>query len=157
LRKHSLLALLPLVFLLGLSNTCFAASEAEAASAIAATREKVAWCYQAVSEADRAGANVTGLLFTLNEAGLLLSKADLAYRMGDYDPAERYATLGLNRLIGFESEARNLRDFGLWQRDSDFWVNIVGSSVGAVVVLVCSFLVWGFLKRKHTKDGAVVV
>ena len=155
MRKHSSLALLFLVFLLGLSSTCFAASEAEAASAIAATRERVVLCYGVVSGADEAGANVSSLLSVLDEAGWLLSKAELAYGKGDYDSALGNATSGLGKLDGFETDARRLRDSALWQRNWDFWVNFVGSGVGAVAVLVGGFLAWRFIKKKYAKSGAV--
>jgi hypothetical protein len=42
-------------------------------------------CYLAVATADKAGGNVTDLLSTLQYAGMLLSKANLAFERGDFE------------------------------------------------------------------------
>ena len=145
-----------LVFFSCLTRVCLAASETEAAAAIASTRQKVVLCYQSVSEADSAGANVTGLLSVLDEAGLLLSKADLAYGRGEYDSAHAYAVSGLERLGSFEIEARDLRELAFQHGYWDFMLNIVGSLIGAVSVMVAGFAVWAFLRRKYGKSGGTI-
>jgi len=131
------------------SGFVWAANENEAGLAVASAESKVAECYNFALEAERAGANISELLRVLDEAGDLLSKAELAYGVGDYDGAGVYAAQCEGRLAGFEVQAQALRDSASWQRQLDFMVNVVGSTVGTVAVLVGGWLVWRFLKKRH--------
>lgn len=138
------------------SENAIAFSESDAKSAIVAAEEKIVVCYQAVAEADKAGANVTALLAVMNEAGWLLSKAKLAYQTGDFESATNFASLSQERLSGFVEEADGLRGTALQQRYWDFMVNVVGSTMGTVAVIGGSFVVWRLLKRRYGKAGSVV-
>ena len=129
------------------------ADESDAGLAVASAESKVAECYNFALDAERAGANISELLRVLNEAGDLLSKAELAYGVGDYDSAAVYAAQSEGRLAGFEVQAQALRDSAAWQRQLDFMVNVVGSAAGTVAVLVGGWLVWRYLRRKHTVAG----
>nr|NIR87761.1 hypothetical protein [Candidatus Bathyarchaeota archaeon] len=64
-----------------------ASSEDDAAWAIIKAEDSVASGYDAVLEAEEAGANVSGLLARLNEAAMLLAEAEIAFRLGDFDEA----------------------------------------------------------------------
>jgi len=134
----------------------FAVDEIDAGSAIAVAEERIAVCYQAVADADEAGANVTALLAILNEAGLLLSSANLAYKLGDFDSAFNLSLLSQEMLDGFVAEAGVLRENAMQQGYWDFMVNVVGSIVGAAVVVCGGFVVWFLLKRRYEKTGRVV-
>lgn len=125
------------------------ANEHDADQAVASAESKVAECYNFALEAERAGANISVLLRVLNEAGDLLSKAELAYGVGDYDGAAVYAAQCEGRLAGFEVQAQALRDSASWQRQLDLMVNVVGSAAGTVAVLVGGWLVWRWLKKRH--------
>jgi len=125
------------------------AGEHDAGLAVANAESRVAECYNFALEAERAGANVSELLRILNEAGDLLSKAELAFGVGDYDGAGVYAAQCEGRLAGFEVQAQALRDSAAWQRQLDLMVNVVGSAAGTVAVLVGGWLVWRFLKKRH--------
>jgi hypothetical protein len=124
-------------------------TEAEAREAIEAAESEVLSGYNAVFEAEKAGANVSELLSVLNEAGWLLSKAKLAYNVTDFDSAVAYANECSSRLDGFLEQAENLKldaeHAGYW----DFMVNFVGSAVGAVCVVVGGFAIWTFLKKRE--------
>jgi hypothetical protein len=128
-----------------------ASSEETAALAITEAEETVASAYEAVLEAEKAGANVTNLLNVLNEAGILLSKAHLAYDMGDFDSARDFAVWCKGNLTGFVDEAEALKQSAIQRRYWDFTVNVVGSAVGAVAVVVGGFASWTFLKRKYER------
>lgn len=132
------------------------ASEAEAASALAASENAVVSAYQAVSRAGEAGANVSSLLVRLNEAGWFLSRARTEYTSGDFDSVLESATLCQEKLNGFISDADALKENAVYEHYMDFLVNVAGSVVGAVSVVCVSFLVWFFLKRKYGKVGGVV-
>jgi hypothetical protein len=134
----------------------FAFNEDDARLAVATARGKIVDCYNAVLEAEKAGANVTTLLGKLNDAGELLSKADLAYSTGNFDSAHEFALQSQAGLNGFIEEANVLSyaaaDRGAW----DFVFNVVGSLVGAGAVVVGSFFLWSFLKGKYGGGEGVV-
>jgi hypothetical protein len=129
------------------------ADEHDAGLAVASAELRVAECYNFALDAERAGANVSELLRIMNEAGDLLSKAELAFGVGDYDGAGVYAAQCEGRLAGFEVQANALRDSASWQRQLDLMVNVVGSAAGTVAVLVGGWLVWRYLKKKHAVAG----
>jgi len=132
------------------------ADEHDAGLAVASAESRVVECYNFALDAERAGADISELLRVLNEAGDLLSKAELAFGVGDYDGAATYAAQCEGRLAGFEVQAQALRDSASWQRQLDLMVNVVGSAAGTVAVLVGGWLVWRYLKRKHAVAGGAV-
>jgi hypothetical protein len=133
-------------------------TQAEAQSAIATAQTELIVCYQAVANASNAGANVTSLVYVLDQAGGNLSLADLAYKNGDNASAQTYANQSLNLLIQNDVIARAdaLKSSASQARFWGFMVNVVGSSVGAVAVVIGGFVVWAFLKRKYLRVGGVV-
>jgi hypothetical protein len=151
-----LVVLMLVFFAVGAPFCVFAVDEAEAGSAIADAEERVVVCYRAVADADGAGANVTGLLGVLDKAGLLLSRADLAFMAGDFDSAFDFAVESQEVLDGFVSEADALRDNAIQERSWDFMVNVVGSVVGAAVVVCGSFIVWSSSKTRLERAGRAV-
>lgn len=141
------------VFVFGRPFLVFASSEADARSAIVAAENRVFECYRALSDAEMAGANVTGLLVKLNDAGALLSKADLAYAEGNFDSAVAFAVQSSSALDGFVEEASVLKEAAAQQNYLDFMVNFVGSGVGAACVLAGGFALWTFSKKREKAKG----
>jgi hypothetical protein len=137
-----------LLFVALLSSTV-SANQSDAATAISSAQNTIVNCYDAAKAAEAAGANITGLAGTLNEAGLLLSQAQLAYSQSDFDAAANYAAQSQNKLNGFISQADSLRQAALQRESWDFLVNFVGSIVGAFAVVAAGFAVWFFLKRRY--------
>jgi len=153
------LALAALMLMLSTANVpfcAFAVDETDVRSSIAAAEENIVVCYRAIADADEAGANTTALLAVLNEAGELFSRANLAYKMGDFDSALDSANQSQERLNGFVADADALREAAVQQRYWDFMVFVVGSIVGTVVVVCGGFVVWFLLKRRYKKAGRVV-
>jgi hypothetical protein len=141
-----------MLFLLSASLFIYPAlcsSQDEAESAIQYAEDAVLDCYKAVFEAEKAGANVSSLLRVLNEAGWLLSKAGVAYNSGDFNLAHEYATNCSQMLDGLVGEANSLKLEAENARRMDFLVNYVGSSVGAVAIVVGGYAFWVFLKRRE--------
>jgi hypothetical protein len=136
-------------------SPALAYSEGEARAAVETAEGKVLSCYGAVSEAEKAGANVSDLLSVLNETGWFLSRAKLAYSQGDFDSAVIFADNCSSRLDGIVAQAESLKldaeRAGHW----DFMVNFVGSAVGAVCVVVGGFAFWVFLKKREGASGRV--
>jgi hypothetical protein len=131
------------------------AQQNDAASAISAAQSKLIQCYDAARAAEAAGANISQLTGKLNSASLLLSNAELANSTGDFGSAKSLAVESQDELSSFVLEANSLEFSAEQSRNSDFWLNIVGSSAATVVVLVGSLMVWVLLKRKYRIDNGV--
>jgi hypothetical protein len=130
------------------------ADQAGAASAIASAKNTIVTCYSAVKDAEAAGANITVLVGTLNEAGSLLSQAEFAYDASDFDTAFNLASQSQNTLANLAGEANILRDTATQQQNQDFLINVAGSIIGAFLVIVAGFVVWFLLKRKYKTTEA---
>jgi hypothetical protein len=137
------------LILFSLAPCCFAVNQDQAKSAIAQANQIIKDCYLAVAAADKAGGNVTDLLSTLQHAGMLLSKANLAFGKGDYDSAYNFAVQSKDRLERVVADANFVKEAAEHSANIDFMINVVGSSVGTVAILVGSFAVWFFLKRRY--------
>lgn len=124
-------------------------TQSDAESRIRLAGEEVLNCYRAVYEAEKAGADVSELLNSLNEAGWLLSQAKHAYNYGDYDLAVSLANQSLTELAGFVDKAESLRVNAAHSRFLDFMVNFVGSAIGAVAIVVGGYGVWLYLKKRE--------
>jgi len=129
------------------------AGQNEAATAIATAKQQIVTCYQAAAGAETAGANITSLTSILNEAGMLLSNAELAYSKGDFNAARDQAVQSQTRLSNFVSEANALSEIAGQQRNLDFIINVVGSTVGTLVILGAAVAVWFFLKKRFVTRG----
>ena len=132
----------------------YCSSETDARSAVAEASQRVNTCYSAAADAAKAGANVTGLLVTLYDAGLVLSRAELALNRTDFDSASTMAHLCEEKLVVFEDGAVGLRDSAVRAGFLDFAFGIIGSAVGSVLVVLVGVIVWFYLKRRSV--GRVV-
>ena len=133
-----------------------AVSQSQAVSALENAENIVVSAYQAVSRADDVGANVSGLLVRLNEAGELLTSAHAAYDSGDFDRASELASLCQETLNGFVADADALTEVAFRDRYLDFMLNVGGSILGCVWVVCGGLLVWFYLDRKYGKTGSQV-
>ena len=126
-----------------------ASSQVVAASAISQAEQALASAYEAVLEAEQAGANVTGLLARLNEAGDLLAQANVLYRLGDFDGVARFAELCGQIGEEVRVEAHGLRDLALEEAAQRFRWTMIGSILGVAIVVGGSFLGWRIFKRRY--------
>jgi hypothetical protein len=129
-----------------------ASSQSDARSSLTAAQGTVVDCYTAVSEAAKAGANVTSLLIRLNDAQELLTNADLAYGAGNFDSAREFAVESQTRLNGFVEEANASRENALHTQYWNFIINVVGSLAETVAVIISGFFAWHLLKKKLARD-----
>jgi hypothetical protein len=132
------------------------ADQADAAAAISSAKNTILNCYSVAKEAEAAGANITVIVGTLNEAGSLLSQAELAYATNDFDVALNLAIQSQATLNNFISEANTLKETATQQRNQDFLINVVGSLAGTFAVIVAGFVAWRFLKKKYETTEAHV-
>lgn len=124
-------------------------SEDVASSAISQAEQVLASAYEAVLEAEQAGANVSGLLANLTVAGEYLASAHIWHRLGDYDNATLFANLCYEIGEGVKGEADELRVEAYGARVRGFWLTMTGSLVGVVAVVFGSFWGWRVFKRRY--------
>jgi len=126
-----------------------ASSQVVAASAVSRAEEVLASAYEAVLEAEGAGANVSVLVARLNEAGDLLAQAQVLYRLEDFEGAARFADLCGEIGEEVRIKALELRDLAVEEASQRFTWTMIGSIVGVVVILCLSFLGWRAFKRRY--------
>ena len=152
------LALLSIAFIMVFTSFtgsyAWGATEGEALDAVVAAEEMTVTCYRAVVEADGAGANVTVLLRRLDEAGELLSKAELSYGRQDFDSAFDYSSQSVNKLTGFVAEAEVLEETAVQEHYLALLITVGGSAAGVVAVVCCGFFGWRLLKKRYGKGAA---
>ncbi len=124
----------------------------EASSAISAAQTRLLSCFEEAKNAESAGANISNLTITLNEAGLFLSNAEAAYANNDFSSAETLALMSQKSLNNFESMADSLRVNAIASANWNFLVNIVGSFFGAIGVIAGSAFLWWFLKKYQLSE-----
>jgi hypothetical protein len=152
LRNVNLIRVFSLVLFLmvgGFSSSFVAAQQSASSQAISDAQSKLISCFDAAQAAETAGANISKLTNTLNDAGALLSNAEHAYSIGDFANAQRLALESQNLLTGFVSEATSLKTTAKQDSQLAFLVNVVGSVVGTILVLVGSIIVWELIKKKY--------
>ncbi|UCE95192.1 MAG: hypothetical protein JSV51_05505 [Candidatus Bathyarchaeota archaeon] len=126
----------------------FEASESEAVAALTAAQAKIAVCYEAFAKASSAGANMTTSQSVLNEAGELLSKAELSYFVNDFNSTVDFAIQSQDVLDDFLSKVEVLNENAVAAYYWDFLVKVAWSVFGVLLVGLGSFIAWRFLKMQ---------
>jgi len=132
-----------------LSGAVESNSKETATASIEEAENALVSAYQAVLDVEQSEANVSGLLAQLNEAGEFLAKAHMAYRLGDFDEATRFADMGTNIGEDVKSKAYELKDLAWRESVQRIWLTIMGSFLGVIFIALGSFLLWHFLKRRY--------
>jgi uncharacterized membrane protein len=132
------------------------AEQEGASTAIYSAKNTIEKCYEVAKEAEAACANITGIIATLNEAGELLSQAELAYAASDFDAARNLAVQSQNTLNNFIGEANTLKETALQQQNQDFLIDVLGSIIGTFAVIFAGGVVWLLLKKKYKTTEADV-
>lgn len=144
-----------LVGLIGIFLFCLivshvsAASSSEAQDAINGAESKIGLAYKSVLEAEGAGANVSSLLFRLNNSSMLLSMAQMQNRTGNFGEAVSFADQCIDSLSGIETEANGLRDNAIMDRKQRMLISAVGSTLAISAVIFVSVFGWRFFKSKY--------
>jgi hypothetical protein len=149
LRSKIPITLIIILVLFVMAVTSPAWGQADAATAISSAKNTILSCYNAAKEAEAAGANISVLVDNLNEAGSLLSQADLAYATNDFDAAFNLAIQSQNSLNDCLAEANTLKETAAQQQNQDFLKNVVGSIIGTFVVIFAGLAIWLLLKKKY--------
>ena len=128
---------------------CFAVSFDEAAEAVGRAERDSGSAFVAVAEAAGAGADVSVLLDKLDGAGVFLSEANAAFRVGDYESAFSSAVACSSAVEGVVGDAARLKVAAEVAHNASFVLTLVVSVIGVAVILVCAFFGWMFLKRRY--------
>lgn len=123
----------------------------EASSAIGEADNALRMAFEAVLEAERAGANVSDLIVKLDEAGGLLAEAENAYRVGNFSEAVSRAEECSVLADGVVGEALSLKSSALADAQKAVLQTLTFSWVGGVAFLAVLFFVWGWFKRVYAK------
>lgn len=107
--------------------------------------------FEAVLEAERAGANVSVLVEKLNEAGRFLAEAENALRGGNFSEAVSEAGRCSLAAEGIVGEALSLKSLALVQSQRAFRLNLAISVVTSSVFIVVLFFVWRWFKGFYVK------
>jgi hypothetical protein len=124
----------------------FAVGSEEAALAVSDADGALRGAFVAVSDAERVGANVSGLMGRLNEAGDALASARTALEMENYNDAVSRADLCKSLVSGVVGDADALKADALGTKSS-WWITMSFSVVGSVVFVVVLFLAWRWVRR----------
>ncbi|MCJ7424809.1 hypothetical protein MUP01_11175 [Candidatus Bathyarchaeota archaeon] len=107
--------------------------------------------FNAALEAERVGANVSGLLVRLNEAGMILGEAEIAVRNGHSSEAASK----VDQCIGLAESVRNdadaLKASALGESQRVLWLSLAFSLVGIAVFVVVMVFVWRWFKRGYVR------
>jgi hypothetical protein len=149
------LACLALVFLLviPLLLSSQVAGQDDAAANISAAKTELSNCYASVKAAEAQGANVTGLIATLNDAGELLTRAELAYLAKDYDSAANFTQQSKDTLDGFNQAANSLKADAMQSGNSGFFTDAL-LVVASLVIFCVGIAVWVALRSKQGSVSA---
>ncbi|MCL5948891.1 MAG: hypothetical protein M1490_00235 [Candidatus Bathyarchaeota archaeon] len=124
------------------------ADQGDAQNAISLAKTTIKNCYDAVKQAESAGANVDSLMVTLNGAAGLLSKAELAYASKDYNSAYTYATQSKSKLGDFTSQATAQTANAQANATQNLMFTIL-SVVGSIGILCAGVVAWVVLGRRE--------
>ena len=105
--------------------------------------------YEAILDAEKAEANVSGLLVQFNDAANLLSLAHMSYDVGDFDEASSYAESTIQSAIKIANEAQLLENDALDLQVQNSWSSIIFSVVAVFAVIVGSFFGYRFFKSYY--------
>jgi hypothetical protein len=145
--------IIPLVFVIfflvnSIYSTPTLANQGSAEAQISSARNLIKDCYFSVKEAEATGANISALMFTLNEAGILLSQAEMAYSAKEYNSAENYARQSKNKLNDFIFQATTLTQTASSIASLDF-ITMALSLIASIGIMCFGISVWLILKRKE--------
>ncbi len=129
------------------------AAQDSAQGAIASAKNSLKNCYDAVAQAEAAGANVDSLVATLNQAADSLSKAELAYSSGDYNGASSAASQCQSQLGSIVSDANSLKESALAASIQSSTFTIF-SLVASAALAIAGIGAWITLNKKERQSTA---
>ena len=121
----------------------------QTASKLQAANTSVEHAFNAVLDAEKAGANVTALLAQLNVAAGILAQAENSYRTRDNNTAGAQADSVLPIAQEVTIAAQDAKQTAVGSGPNAFWFPIAFTEIGAIVFVLVLFLVWRRFKRSY--------
>jgi len=118
-------------------------------SAIDRAEGVVVSAYRVVLEAERVGADISGLADQLSVAAGLLVQAHFQYEAGNFSGAVYFAGQCYGIGEGVETEAYGLRDRAAVDGVQRFWLMIMAWVISLVVIICGGFFGWRIFKRRY--------
>ena len=131
----------------------FAKGADDASESVGNADAAVRLAFNATLYAERAGANVSGLIVRLNEAGSVLVEAEIALGNGNSSEAFSKAGQCVEIADGVKSDAEVLRVSALDEAQTVFWTYLTFSVVGVAVFVAALALVWRRFKRGYVRKA----
>jgi len=120
----------------------------EADAAVADADGALRGAFVAASDAESVGANVSGLMGRLTEAGAALTGAKVALASGNYSHAVSWAGTCKALAEGVSGDAGVLKSDSV-ARAAGWWLAVSFGVVGAAVFVAVLFLVWRWFRRVY--------
>jgi hypothetical protein len=121
----------------------------QTASNLQAANSAVDQAFNAVLDAEKAGANITGLLVQLNDAESILAQAEISYRSGNNNTAVAKADSVLPIAQKVTASAQDAKQTATVSGQNAFWSTIAFTVIGAFVFVLILFLAWRRFKRSY--------
>ncbi len=149
--------IIPLIVVLMLSVCILSVPQAsgqtdQSASKLQAATTAVNQAFNAVLDAEKAGANVTDLLVQINTAEGILAQAENSYRSGDTNTATNQVNTVLPIAHQVTIAAQNAKQDAIMSNQNNFWLTIAFSVVGMIMFLEVLVLFWLWFKRRYIKN-----
>ena len=129
-----------------------ASNDDMAALSVIRAEEALASAYEAVLEAEQAGANVSELLDRLNVAGEHFAEANMLYRLGDFDGAVHSADIARPPAEEVRRSAEELKIDAYESWIASLLIRITGSIVGVIAAVIVIFIGWRIFKRRYLRQ-----
>ncbi|KON33601.1 hypothetical protein AC477_01380 [miscellaneous Crenarchaeota group-1 archaeon SG8-32-1] len=128
------------------SFTTIWASDSEDATVVISNAEAfLSGTFEAILEAEQAGANVSLFLSRLNLGGEYLNEANVLYSAGAYDDSILFANLCIETVNDIRTESIEL----VGKVETDFSSKLFWSIFGVLIVGIAGFVTWLFFKRNY--------
>jgi hypothetical protein len=133
-----------------------ASGQTDAASELEVAKIQLINAYISVQQAEEAGANITELAVTLNQAGSLFSQAEQAYSKGDFATSQNLSAQIQGKLGNLSDSADILKEAVTQQKADDLWIKLLYPIFGSIAIIVVAIAVWFVLKRKYSALGVMM-
>lgn len=121
----------------------------QATESLSAADSAISHAYQALSDAESAGANVSTITPQLNTAATYLAEAQNAYRTGDFEVSVTKSNDALAIANQVEEEASALKISATTANATNAQLTVIYTIAGIAIFLVTLFIIWRNVKRRH--------
>lgn len=108
--------------------------------------------FNAISDAEKAGANVIDLLLKLNIIADSLASSESTYVLGDLTTSIVKSNEVIQAIPNLIGTAQNEKQFSSEASVTSFWITLIISIVGAVVFVTLLIFIWRYVKRWYIKE-----